>query len=83
MIGALLPSDILRRAFGCQPAPVAAEWPLGLRSYYRDALVTLYHADANDLLPRLSADLIIADAPYSFGLNSTEDGLGRPDDLNT
>jgi site-specific DNA-methyltransferase (adenine-specific) len=81
-LDALLPNDFLGCAFGRQPAPVAAEWPLGLKPYYRDALVTLYHADANDLLPSLSADLIVADVPYSFGLNSTDDGASWGDLMN-
>jgi len=52
-------------------------------SYYRDSHITLYHADSNELLPDLtSVDLIIADVPYSFGLNSTDDGASWGDLMN-
>lgn len=63
--------------------PISVEWPLNLRPYYRDPSVTIYHADSNDLLPQItSADLIVADVPYSFGLNSTEEGATWGDLMN-
>jgi site-specific DNA-methyltransferase (adenine-specific) len=63
--------------------PVSIEWPLDLAPYYRDSLITIYHADSNDLFSKIpSADLIIADVPYSFGLNSTEEGASWCDLMN-
>jgi site-specific DNA-methyltransferase (adenine-specific) len=60
-----------------------AECPSGVAPYYRDSLVTIYHADSNELLPEISsADLIVADVPYSFGLNSTEEGASWGDLMN-
>lgn len=38
-----------------------------LKPYYEDALVTLYHGDARDLLPLMRADLILTDPPYANG----------------
>jgi hypothetical protein len=62
---------------------VPAECPLGITPYYRDSLVTIYHADSNELLPEIpSADLVVADIPYSFGLNSTEEGASWGDLMN-
>lgn len=41
--------------------------------YYEDDLVTIYHGDAMDVLPTLkTADIAIADPPYTFGLASTK-----------
>lgn len=40
--------------------------------YYEDNLVTIYHGDALDVLPRItSADAVVTDPPYTFGLGST------------
>ena len=35
-----------------------------LRSYYEDALVTLYHGDCREILPRIACDFIVTDPPY-------------------
>lgn len=44
-----------------------------MKPYYADDLVTIYHGDAMDVLPTIkSADIAIADPPYTFGLASTK-----------
>lgn len=46
-----------------------------MKPYYEDSAVTLYHADARDLLPTFDAssiDLIFTDPPYGHNNN-----LGR------
>lgn len=54
-----------------------------LRPYYQDNLVTIYHGDCGDLLSSLpDVDLIVADVPYSFGLNSTDEGASWGDLMN-
>ena len=58
------------------PPPISVEWPLGIEPYYRDSLVTIYHADSNDLLPKIpGAALIVADVPYSF-VSLRQNGIG-------
>lgn len=36
--------------------------------YYADDLVTIYHGDARDVLPSLTADVLITDPPYGVNL---------------
>lgn len=35
-----------------------------MKPYYSDDAVTIYHADCRELLPELSADLVLTDPPY-------------------
>ena len=37
------------------------------KPYYEDGSVTIYHGDARELLPDLSADLVLTDPPYGIG----------------
>ena len=54
-----------------------------LQPYYADEWITIYHADSTELLTQIAqASLIIADVPYSFGLNSTDDGASWGDLMN-
>lgn len=54
-----------------------------LKPYYQDSLVTIYNGDCGELLPLMAEfDLIVADVPYSFGLNSTDDGASWGDLMN-
>ena len=52
------------------------------RPYYEHAGVTIYHADCRDVLPLVSADVVVTDPPYgvSFSGKSTKhtgsDGVG-------
>jgi hypothetical protein len=41
-----------------------------MKPYYEDDAVTIYHADCRDLLPELSADLVLTDPPYGIAENS-------------
>lgn len=51
--------------------------------FFDDGLITIYNEDSSEALTQLpAADLIIADVPYSFGLNSTDDGAGWGDLMN-
>ena len=52
--------------------------------YYADDLITLYNADARDLLPLIQADVLVTDPPYGVGLGVDKDeragrhGLAKP-----
>jgi len=37
-----------------------------MKPYYEDDAVTIYHADCRELLPELSADLVLTDPPYGI-----------------
>ncbi|HMV46535.1 MAG TPA: site-specific DNA-methyltransferase [Blastocatellia bacterium] len=63
--------------------PFAIQYTPALNPYYQDKLVTIYHGDCAELLPAMpDVDLIVADVPYSFGLNSTDDGASWGDLMN-
>lgn len=38
-----------------------------MRSYFDDGRVSIYHADARDVLPALSVDVVVTDPPYGIG----------------
>lgn len=51
--------------------------------YYTDEFVTIYNADCTELFPKLAhVGLVIADVPYTFGLNSTDEGASWGDLMN-
>lgn len=37
--------------------------------YYADEFVTIYHGDAREIAPTLTADVVIADPPYNVGFD--------------
>ena len=54
--------------------------------YYEDpkAGIVIYHGDCREVLPSIAtADLVIADPPYLFGLASTEGKVGWADLMNS
>ena len=40
-----------------------------INAYYSDEFVTLYHGDCRDILPQLTADVLITDPPYGVDFN--------------
>src|SRR5215468_5396314 len=43
-----------------------------LKPYYEQDGITIYHGDSEELLPSLSADVLITDPPYGFGSYTTD-----------
>jgi DNA modification methylase len=53
----------------------AALHPVGLRPYYEQDGITIYHADCAQVLPFLDpVDLLLTDPPYGIGASS---GVGK------
>lgn len=43
-----------------------------MKPYYQDGSVTIYHGDCREMLPEIPyASCVVADPPYTFGLNSS------------
>ena len=38
--------------------------------YYSHAGITIYHGDCRDILPHVTADVVVTDPPYGIGLNT-------------
>ena len=52
-------------------APVIA-LPGGLKPYYSDDGITIYHGDCRDILPRIPRGLMVTDPPYNVGYHYDE-----------
>lgn len=42
----------------CYHGPIVRLWGAGVKPYYQDDAVTIYHGDARDVLPQISADVL-------------------------
>jgi site-specific DNA-methyltransferase (adenine-specific) len=42
--------------------------------YYQDNLVTIYHADSEELIPAIEADVVITDPPYGIKYSPSQNG---------
>lgn len=49
-----------------------------MKPYHQEAGVTIYHGDCRELLPELTADVVITDPPYGVG-HKYEDSAGYTD----
>ena len=68
MTAPLPTSELASSVAGQSFAPVLGS---GFRSYYSDALCTIYHADCIDVLPTLApCDLLLTDPPYGVTYQS-------------
>jgi DNA modification methylase len=41
-----------------------------MKPYYEHAGITIYHADCRDVLPHMTADVLVTDPPYGVALNT-------------
>lgn len=51
--------------------------------YYQDNLITLYHGDSREILPRLDVQAIVSDPPYGIGYQHGGGGGGKHNRRNT
>jgi site-specific DNA-methyltransferase (adenine-specific) len=50
-----------------------------MKPYYEDDAVTIYHGDCREIVPAVSADVLITDPPYGIDLSATsENGYRGP-----
>lgn len=48
-----------------------------MKPYYADDLVTLYHGDCREILPMVSADVLVTDPPYGVAERTDRASKGR------
>ena len=44
-----------------------------MKPYYEHAGITIYHGDCREILPSVSADVVVTDPPYGIGYRSPGD----------
>jgi site-specific DNA-methyltransferase (adenine-specific) len=49
----------------------AAAMSVGMKAYYADEYVTIYHGDCREIAPSLRADAVVSDPPYGMKWNVT------------
>lgn len=55
-------------------------WGAGVRPYYEEAGITIYHGDCREILPTLpKVDLVLTDPPYGIGLSDLHFGKSAKD----
>lgn len=50
-----------------------------MKPYYADDAVTIFHADCREVLPSLTADLVLTDPPYGTGFYESDNDVLTPD----
>lgn len=46
-----------------------------MQPYYQDKNITIYHGDCRDILPRITADVVLTDPPY--GINGASGNINK------
>jgi site-specific DNA-methyltransferase (adenine-specific) len=50
---------------------------MSIRPYYSHAGIVIYHGDCRDILPHVTADVVVTDPPYKQEFSHVWDALGR------
>ena len=57
-------------------------YPSILKPYYEQDGITIYHGDAREILPGLTADVVLTDFPYGIGLDYGDEYEDSPENLD-
>jgi DNA modification methylase len=53
-----------------------------MKPYYEHAGITIYHGDCREILPRVSADVLVTDPPYGVEIGSQDHPSGKTEYLS-